>query len=314
MKLIPIEQIKRLLPGLDILTPIEEGFMAYSNRRAVIPPVGELILEKGEVHIKYGYVKEEEFYVVKVASGFYGNPAMGLSSSNGLMLLFSQRTGELVSVLLDEGYLTDVRTAVAGAIAARVLAPSEVEGIGVLGTGIQARMQVQYLKEVVGCRELWVWGRREEAVRQYCADMTKAGFRVEVAHRIPDIPKRCNLIVTATPSTLPLLQWEDIRPGTHVTAMGSDTPEKQELDPQILHHADVVVGDSLDQCLVRGEISHAIRAGAIAREKVIELGQVLADPLRGRTSDRQVTVADLTGVAVQDIAIVTAVYRACRES
>ncbi len=313
MKLIPLEQIKRLLPGLDILTPIEEGFIAYSNRRAVIPPVGELILEKGEVHIKYGFVKEEDFYVIKVASGFYGNPAMGLSSSNGLMLLFSQRTGELVSVLLDEGYLTDVRTAVAGAIAARVLAPSKVEGIGVLGTGIQARMQVQYLKGVVDCRELWVWGRREEAVEQYRTDMSSAGFRVEAATRISDIPKRCNLIVTATPSIRPLLQWEDIRPGTHVTAIGSDTPEKQELDPLILRHADVVVGDSLDQCILRGEISHAIRSGAIEKEKVIELGQVLADPSVGRSSDHQITIADLTGVAVQDIAIASAVYRACLE-
>ena len=126
MQIITLAQIKDILPALDLMPAIEAGFVAYSAGQAVVPPVGELLLDKGEVHIKYGFLHDEPYYVIKIASGFYGNPQLGLPSSNGLMLLFSQRTGELVSILLDEGMLTDTRTAVAGAIAAKYLAPKRV--------------------------------------------------------------------------------------------------------------------------------------------------------------------------------------------
>jgi len=101
-----------------------------------------------------------------------------------------------------------------------------------------------------------------------------------------------------------------VRPGTHITAMGSDTPDKNEIDPAILGRADVVVADSISQCLERGEIFHAIEAGTLARDRLVELGNVIADPSLGRISDSQITVADLTGVAIQDIQISKAVYRA----
>ena len=159
MKIISLEEIRRALPSIDLFPAIEAGFVAYSAGEAVVPPVGELLLERGDVHIKYGYLKHEPYYGVKIASGFYDNPARGLPSGNGLMLLFDQETGELVSILLDEGYLTDVRTAVAGQIAAKYLAPKRVTGIGVFGTGIQGRMQVEYLKPVTDCRKVVVWGR-----------------------------------------------------------------------------------------------------------------------------------------------------------
>ena len=118
---------------------------------------------------------------------------------------------------------------------------------------------------------------------------------------------RANLIVTATASSTPLLSAADLRPGTHVTAMGSDTPEKTELSPDLLARADAVVADSRAQCLVRGEVHHALGAGAIAEDKVVELGDVIAGRAPGRRSPADITVADLTGVAVQDIVVVKAV-------
>ena len=135
MKLVTLEEIKAVLPGIDLLTAIEAGFVAYSEGRCIVPPVGELLMDKGEVHIKYGCLTDDPFYIIKIASGFYGNPGLGLPSSNGLMLLFSQQTGELVCILLDEGHLTDLRTAVAGAISAKYLAPQPVRRIGIMGTG-----------------------------------------------------------------------------------------------------------------------------------------------------------------------------------
>ena len=310
MKTISLHEIKAVLPSLDLMPAIEAGFVAYSEGRAVVPTIGELLLAKGEVHIKYGYLRQDEYYVIKIASGFYANPKIGLPSSNGLMLLFSQETGELLSILLDEGHLTDVRTGVAGAIAAKYLAPTNVERIGIVGTGTQARLQLEYLKQVTACRQVLVWGRGELQLERYRRDMEPHGFVIETTRDGADVLRTCSLVVTATPATAPLLHVADLQPGTHITAVGSDTPEKQELDPAILARADVVVADSVSQCLERGEIHKAILSGHITQDDLVELGDVIAGNAAGRTSEEQITVADLTGVAVQDIKIAATVYQA----
>ena len=307
MNIYTLDQIKSVLPELDLVPAIEEGFQRYSAQQAVVPPVGELLLEKGEVHIKYGYLQGGEYYVIKVASGFYGNPQLGLPSSNGMMLLFSQQTGQPEAILLDEGHLTDIRTAVAGAIAAKHLAPDRVSRIGIVGAGIQARLQLRYLGDVTSCRDVLVWGRDESEVDVYRDEMERHGFRVETTLDTAILQETCNLIVTATPAAKPLLHVEHLQQGTHITAVGSDTPHKQELDARILARADLVVADSIAQCLERGEIHQAIKAGLLAPERLVELGQVISGEANGRTDDGQITIADLTGVAVQDIAIATAV-------
>ena len=307
MNIYTLDQIKSILPELDLVPAIEEGFRRYSAQQAVVPPVGELLLEKGEVHIKYGYLQGGEYYVIKVASGFYGNPQLGLPSSNGMMLLFSQQTGQPEAILLDEGHLTDIRTAVAGAIAAKHLAPDRVSRIGIVGAGIQARLQLRYLGDVTSCRDVLVWGRDESEVDVYRDEMERHGFRVETTLDTAILQETCNLIVTATPAAKPLLHVEHLQQGTHITAVGSDTPHKQELDARILARADLVVADSIAQCLERGEIHQAIKAGLLAPERLVELGQVISGEANGRTDDGQITIADLTGVAVQDIAIATAV-------
>jgi len=206
--------------------------VSYSRGEAVVPPVGELLLPGGDVHIKYGYIRGDEYYVIKIASGFYDNPKLGLPSSNWLMLLFHQRTGELAAVLLDQGWLTDIRTAVAGVICAKHLAPKAVGRTGILGTGTQARLQLAYLKGVVDCREVLVWGRGEEQLARYRADMEPQGFRVEGTRDPGRVLRERDLVVTCTPATEPLLRESDLHPGLHITAVGADTPEKQELDPQ----------------------------------------------------------------------------------
>jgi ornithine cyclodeaminase len=311
MRVIGIDEIRDAVAAIDIVPAIEAGFAAYSAGEAVVPPVGELIFKDppGDVHIKYGYLTGDAYYVIKIASGFYENPSLNLPSGNGLMLLFNQKTGELLSILLDEGLLTDLRTAAAGAIAAKYLAP-HVHRIGILGTGVQARLQLLYLRDVTACRDVLVWGRDLVKLARYKAEMELEGFVVEttlVSHEVAD---SCNLIVTATASTAPLLRVDEIRIGTHITAVGADTPEKQELDPAILQQADLVIADSISQCVERGDIAHAIREGKILTEDLIELGHVISGQTPGRTSEDQITVADLTGVAVQDIQIAKAVYEA----
>ena len=310
--IVELPRIKEALAGLDPVAAIADGFVAYSEGRVVVPPVGELIFRDppGDAHIKYGFIEGDDIYVVKIASGFYQNAARGLATNSGLMLMFSQKTGALDCILLDEGHLTNVRTAAAGAVAAKLLAPSKVERIGVFGTGAQGRMQLEYTAPLVGCRDVVAWGRSASALAAYKETMGALGFAVETTQDASVLAAACNLIITATPATSPLLWGDDVRPGTHINAVGSDTPEKNELDPAILGRADVVVADSISQCLERGEIYHAIGAGALTRDRLVELGKVIADPSLGRTSDDQITVADLTGVAVQDIQISKAVYAA----
>jgi len=277
-KIYELPQIKEALKSLQPIPHIEEGFVAYSQGKAVIPPVGEMIFKEppGDVHIKYGYLLDDDYYAIKIASGFFETPSSTRYTSDGLILVFKKGTGELACALLDKCYLTNVRTAAAGAVSAKYLAPKKVECIGVLGA----------------------------------KDMEPLGYRVRTTLNTQDIPANCNLIVTATPSKAPLLSVDMIRKGTHITAMGSDTPEKQELDPKILQKADIVVADSISQCLERGEIYKALEAGVLEKERIVELGEVIVHPELGRTSEDQITVADLTGVAVQDIQIAKAVYYA----
>lgn len=207
-KIYTLEQIKQAVSALDFSAAIEAGFVAYSNGRVVVPPVGELTFEDppGDTHIKYGYIKGDESYVIKIASGFYQNAQFNLPTGSGLMLVFSQQTGALQTILLDEGYLTNIRTAVAGEIVARYMAPEEVTAIGVFGTGIMARMQVRILKSVTDCRRVVVWGRSDASLAAYRDDMLREGYDVQITGDASDVADASNLIVMTTASVTPLLQ------------------------------------------------------------------------------------------------------------
>ncbi|HDZ25132.1 hypothetical protein LCGC14_0771760 [marine sediment metagenome] len=311
-KFYDLPQIKDVLKKLQPIQDIEEGFIAYSEGKAVIPPVGEMTFKKppGDVHIKYGYLVDDDYYAIKIASGFFESPSTSRYTSDGLILLFKKGTGELACALLDECHLTNVRTAAAGAVVAKYLAPKNIECIGIMGAGTQGRMQLEFLSSVVSCKDVMVWGVDQKELDEYRADMEPQSYSIQTTLRAEDIAAQCNLIVTATPSKSPLLSADMIRKGTHITAMGSDTLEKIELDPRILQKADIVVADSISQCLLRGEIHQALKAGVLEKERILELGNVIVNPDLQRTSEDQITIADLTGVAVQDIQIAKAVYHA----
>jgi ornithine cyclodeaminase len=307
-----LAQIKSVLEKIQPIQEIEDGFIAYSEGKTEIPPVGEMLFKKppGDVHIKYGYIVDDDYYVIKIASGFFESPQSSRYTSDGLLLLFKKGTGELACTLLDECHLTNVRTAAAGAVVAKYLAPKHVDCIGIVGAGTQGRMQLEFLESVIDCKEVMVWGMNQKELDDYKKDIEPLGYRIQTTLSTEDIAAHCNLIVTATPSKSPLLSADKVRKGTHITAMGSDTPEKNELDPRILQKADIIVADSISQCLLRGEIHQALKAAVLEKERVIELGNVIVNPNLQRTSEEQTTIADLTGVAVQDIQIAKAVYHA----
>jgi ornithine cyclodeaminase len=315
IKPVSLSEIKGILnknPVSDLLQTIEDGFVMYSQKKVIVPPVGYLGFKHppGDVHIKYGYIEGDDYYVIKIASGFYNNPAIGLPTGNGMMLLFSQKTGETLSILMDEGYLTDIRTAVAGAIAAKHLAPSTISCIGIVGTGMQARLQLEYLKAITSCRKVIVWGRSEDKLKSFKAEPSLRDFSITTTTEIISLTSRCNLIITTTPSRKALVMAAHIHPGTHITAVGADAEGKQEIDPMIFEKADIIVADSKDQCIDHGDISYAVKGGMLDPENILELGDVIHNKKLRRNNDHQITIADLTGVAIQDIQITKYVHLA----
>lgn len=310
MRIIHLNEIKKCLQKIDPVGAIEEGFAAFSRGEAILPSVGELKFKNppGDVHIKYGYIVGDEYYVIKIASGFYENPKLGLPSSNGLMLIFSQRTGEICSILLDNGYLTDLRTAAASAIVAKYLAPRVVNVIGIIGAGTQAKLQLRYLKNIINCKNIIVYGRSDRNLSQFTIEMENNGFHVKTTKIVDDITSFCNFIITTTPSTSPLIFANQINKGTHITAIGADTSQKQELDENIFKLADIIVADSIKQCIKRGELAHAIHKKIVNESQLTELGNIISGQNEGRINDQQITIADLTGLAIQDIQIAKSVF------
>lgn len=308
---------QRIVDALDLGAAAEriaQGFVAFSRGQVKVPPVQNFVFPqaRGDCCVKSAWMEGEDTFTVKVSTGFYDNPANGLPSNDGLMLVLCARTGQPLALLEDGGWLTCIRTALAGQIAARALAPAQVTGIGILGTGEQARLQLQHLMPITPCREVSVWGRRPEALEDYRAFAENLGFRVTTTLNAEQVARRSNLIVTTTPSRQALLQSAWINPGTHITAVGADSPGKQELDPALVARAEVIVADSLAQCCQYGELSHAMNAGLIDERHVVELGVLLAGDVNGRRDDRQITLADLTGVAVQDAQIARCALEACQ--
>jgi ectoine utilization protein EutC len=307
------DDIESVVTMEDAIEVVEEGFKAFNLGKAEIPfPVALLVPDhNGDIHIKPGYIRGDDTYTVKIASGFYDNPDLGLSSTHGMLLLFDSKTGLPLCFEIDRCFLTDLRTAAAGAVAARALAKGSVHKVAVIGTGTQARLQIEALSKVRQFEELRAWGRNPDHLKKYVADMKKVtGARIVPAKTPKDAVVGSDIVVTTTMSTAPLVMASWIDKGVHVTAMGSDSPEKQELETGVLGKADKIVVDSLTQCAKLGEVHHALADGTIAEKDVhAELGEVLLGKKPGRVSEDEITVCDLTGLAVQDVVISQLVYR-----
>ncbi|WP_444677000.1 cyclodeaminase [Halomonas sp. E19] len=306
MKLYRRDEIEAAV-GIDheALRQVEAGFAALGRGEAVQPPILSMAMEEfnSEVDVKTAHIRGWPHYAIKVSSGAFDNPKRGLPSLSGLMMLFSAETGRVEAVLFDEGYLTLVRTALAGAIAAKHLSRQESRRVAVLGAGEQARHQVEALRLVRNVDTLDVWARRREAAEAYAEAMRGQGFEVTVHDSVHAACARADIIVTTTPSRQPLLFARDLPEGVHVTAMGSDSPDKRELDESVLTRADAVVCDTRAQSEHNGELKVFANAGREPPFAVHELGRVIERGERLRNAEAAITLCDLTGTGVQDTAI-----------
>ena len=291
---------------------VRGAFRADGEGRTRVPPVINLEVPSGpgEFHIKTAHIAGVPHIAVKVASGFYENAAKGLPSGSGLMAVFDASTGLPAALLLDNGFLTDLRTGAAGAVAADYLAPTTIATVGVIGSGVQARFQVRCLRVVRGFTRIVAWSRTSAHLDRYCREMREDGYEAIAAASPRQVCEEADIVITTTPVKTPLVHAEWLRPGMHVTAVGSDSPGKGELDPECLRRADLVCVDRRSQCASFGELSAAVQRGLLKDSNAVELGEIVAGRRPGRVSDDQLTVADLTGVGFQDTAIASAACEA----
>ena len=301
----------------ELIPVIEDAFKSLSLGKTVMPPILRLDIEKyhGESDVKAAYIEGLDSFAVKVASGFFNNPKLGLPSSNGLMILLDSQTGVIKSVLLDKGYLTDVRTAIAGAIAAKYLSNLESSTVAIIGAGIQARMQLEALTLVRDIKKINVWSRDINKTHAYIEKVSKnINLNFTAFDNTNDVVKNADILITTTPSKKPLIDYSSLPKGVHITAMGSDAEEKNELDPNIIKNCDAYVPDSQAQTCILGELNHAIKNNLIKSSMIFnDLGKIIINPELGRKNTQDITVADLTGTGVQDTAIARFAFSTAKE-
>lgn len=292
---------------LESVTCVENAFQALARGGVSMPPILRLDIpaERGEVDVKTAYIPRLDSFAIKVSPGFFNNPSIGLPSTNGLMIQFSAKTGLIEALLLDNGYLTDVRTAAAGAVAAKYLARKDAHVAAIFGAGMQAAMQLEALTLVRPITEVRVWARKfdsaQKAARSFSA---KLGISVKAVADAQEACDGADIIVTTTPSETPLVKAGWLVPGQHVTAMGSDAEHKNEIDPALFQRPIIYVADSLSQTRRLGELYHAISAGVVATDAVFpELGHIALNAPTFQRKAEDITFCDLTGTGVQDTAI-----------
>lgn len=300
--------IMKIVDYNEIIDEISKGFADYASGKAVIPPVTNIDIQenRGEVHIKSCHITGYDHYCIKIASGFFDNPKLGLEVGNGLMLLFNSKTGALSAIIFDEGYLTDLRTAAAGAVAAKHLTPDRQLRAAMIGAGVQGRLQIEFLAKVRVLEKINIWGIDEDERAAYIDEMSAKlpGILFNSCLTPSDAAAKTDIVIAATPSREPLIKQEVICPGMHITALGSDGPEKQEIDEKAFQRFDKIVLDHTEQCANLGELHHALVNNIVTLGDVYsELGNIVTGEKPGRETSDEITFCDLTGVGIQDIAI-----------
>ncbi|AKI01965.1 ectoine utilization protein EutC [Hoeflea sp. IMCC20628] len=313
MKILTERDLKSLVSlDADAVACVENAFHALATKAVVMPPILRLDIPeyRGEVDVKAAYVPGIEDFAIKISPGFFDNPKIGLPSTSGMMVLLSSRTGQVQALLLDNGYLTDVRTAAAGAVAAKHLSRPDSAIAAIFGAGMQSRLQLKAVMLVRPIREARIWARDDAKATALAGELTaELGIPVTAFADPKAAVAGADIIVTTTPSVTPILKADWLEPGQHITGMGSDAEHKNELEPALIAKAGLYIADSLNQTRRLGELHHAITAGLVgANTEFAELGQVVAGQKPGRTHAGQITVADLTGTGIQDTAIASLAY------
>lgn len=308
------DNLRKVVPlDLESIACVRTAIESLSSGQVVMPPIlsMEIPQHNGEVDVKTAFVPGLDGFAVKISPGFFDNPKLGLPSLNGLMVLFSAKTGIVDAVLLDNGYLTDIRTACAGAVAAQALSRPDSRVAAIYGTGLQARLQLEALCLVRPIDSVRIWGRSFDKAQAMASEtVDRLGLEAVACKDGADAASGADILVTTTPAKQPVLMADWLEQGQHVTAMGSDADYKNEIDPACVTKADLYVADRVTQTRKLGELRTAIAGGLVTEpEGLPELSDILAGSRTGRQSDKDITLCDLTGMGVQDTAIATLAHQ-----
>jgi alanine dehydrogenase len=307
--LLTSEEIQQLVTLREVIEIVEEAFRQKGEGKVQMPPKLYVSFEKGDFRTMPAYLPVMGAAGVKVVNVHPQNPLLNLPTVMATIFLLDAETGAPLAIM-DGTWITAARTGAAGAIAAKYLARRNSKRVGIVGAGVQARYQLLALAELMKVEEVKVASRERASI--YAAEMRQRGFEVEVG-TIAEVARSADILVTTTPVTQPIVMNRDIGGGTHINAIGADAPGKEELDPLILKRAKIVV-DDYEQACHSGEVNVPLSRGLLRREEIYgELGEIVAGKKRGRESEKEITVFDSTGLAIQDVAVAWAVYKKAEE-
>lgn len=314
MEILSLQEIQAVLDKTAVMDAVRQGFISHDLGDITSPmPMGMLFRAQdhslvGDCHVKSAYSDRYPYFCVKIATGFYNNPSRGLDANNGLVLLMSSDTGAPLALFLDDGHLTAVRTAAAGALAASLTGDPSPKRLGIIGTGEQAEMQSRWIADYIDLSRITVFGRSSDKANGLIGRLDDLDVSACVADTPAELCAQSDIIVTTTTATSPVLMSTDIKPGHHIVAMGADSLGKTEVDPEIFALADVIVVDDHGQCLDHGEFGSAVRAGLVDANRDVSLGAILAGATKVQIGPESVSIVDLTGLGAQDLAVASLVF------
>ena len=314
--LIPRKDVEGIVSMKEVVEVVEEAFKAKGLGEVVMPPKVYVNFPKGDFRVMPCYIPSLGFGGVKIVNVHPENPEKyGLPTVMAVILLLDPETGKPVAIM-DGTWMTDMRTGAAGGVAAKYLARPDSRTVGIVGAGRQARTQLMALKEVLEeIEEVRVTDIRKDVREKYAEEMSeKLGLNVKAVDSVRETVEGADIVVTVTPVRKPIVKNEWIRPGVHINAIGADAPGKEELDPEILKRAKIVV-DDFEQACHSGEVNVPLTKGIISKEDIYaELGEIIVGKKPGRLSDDEITIFDSTGLAIQDLATATLVYKKAKAS
>jgi alanine dehydrogenase len=304
------KDVANLISLADCIDAVECAFRLHGEGRAPAPGVLGVHAAGGGFHIKAGTLPlSRSYFAAKTNANFPGNPARGLPTIQGLVLLFDADNGRLLAAM-DSIELTILRTGAATAVAAKYLARQDARVATICGCGVQGRVQLRAVRHARPIEKALAWDTNKDAAARFAAEMAdELGIAVTMAQDLSAALRQSDLCITCTPAKKFFIHERDVPAGMFIAAVGADNEEKQELDPALLAAKNKVVADVREQCATIGDLHHAIAAGtAMATGIHAELGEIVCGKKGGRSSAEEITIFDSTGMALQDVAAAAVVY------
>lgn len=305
---------KKCIPGLvcvkDVFKAVENAFREAGNGRVQMPAKIYLHLGRyaGDFRAMPAYIEKLNRCALKWVNVHPGNKKFNLPTVMAVIILSNPENGFPLCIM-EGAHATSLRTAAAGAVAAKYLARKNSRIIGMVGCGTQARAQLEALKELFAVSEVKVWGKDSASLRSFLRDTRKFSLKSRGVESLRECVIGSDIVVTTTPSRKPLVKLGWLKNGAHINAIGADAKGKQELDPAILLKAKIVV-DSWQQSSHSGEINVPVSRGILSRKDIYaEIGEIAAGKKKGRSNQDEITVFDSTGLAIQDVAIADLIFR-----